>query len=240
MILRWHNDVAVGLAALWASPLAAQALSCAPPERLSIPYPERPKQGEAARKTPISGYSLALSWSPEFCAGSKRKARDATQCSGTNGRFGFVLHGLWPETTGRKYPMWCRPAKLVPPVVLRRSFCMTPSVQLLQHEWAKHGTCMSPDPLSYFSAASILFRAVRYPDMTAHSRRPTTVGAFKAAFAAANPGVRPSMVAVTTGDNGALKEVRVCLGKRMRPEPCASGRRGAPDRVRLTIRAQQR
>src|SRR3546814_4423107 len=100
-----------------------------------------------------------MSWSPQHCADVRNPngARDRFQCSGENGRFGWVLHGLWPETDGPGYPQWCRPAKIVPQPVLKQHLCMTPSAQLLQHEWAKHGTCMSPHPAAYFRSAAILF-----------------------------------------------------------------------------------
>ena len=147
----------------------AQALSCALPDRIPVPRLEQPRRDEPVRKPPITGYLLALSWSPQHCAGARnpKDARDRFQCSGENGRFGWVLHGLWPETDTPAYPQWCRPAKIVPAPVLRRHMCMTPSAQLLQHEWAKHGTCMSSNPAAYFRAAEILFRAVRFPDMKA-------------------------------------------------------------------------
>src|SRR3546814_6675845 len=117
--------------------------------------------GEPVRKPPITGYLLAMSWSPQHCADVRNPngARDRFQCSGENGRFGWVLHGLWPETDSPGYPQWCRPAKIVTQPVLKQHLCMTPSAQLLQHEWAKQGTCMSPHPAAYFRSAEILFRA---------------------------------------------------------------------------------
>src|SRR3546814_8353082 len=79
----------------------------------------------------LTGYLLAMSWSPQHCADVRNPngARDRFQCSGENGRFGWVLHGLWPETDGPGYPQWCRPAKIVPQPVLKQHLCMTPSAQ---------------------------------------------------------------------------------------------------------------
>ncbi len=145
-------------------------------------------------------------------------ARDRFQCAGENGRFGWVLHGLWPETDTSGYPQWCRPAKIVPQPVLKRHMCMTPSAQLLQHEWAKHGTCMSPHPAAYFRSAELLFRAVRFPDMAALAAKPQTAGSIRRAFAAANRGVSEPMIAVAIDRQGWLDEVRLCLGPRMRPQ----------------------
>ncbi|SKB46309.1 ribonuclease T2 family protein [Sphingopyxis flava] len=215
----------------------AQAFACTAPGRIPVPHPETPPRGEPARNPRIAGYLLAMSWSPQRCASAAnpRKAADRFQCSGENGRFGFVLHGLWPEAEGPAYPQWCRPAKIVPTSVLRRHMCMTPSAQLLQHEWAKHGTCMSPNPAAYFRAAGILFGAVRFPDMKGLAARPQTADSVRAAFASVNPGVRASMIAVATDRKGWLTEVRICLGPRMRPQRCKPFQAGAGDRAAVRI-----
>jgi ribonuclease T2 len=187
--LRWLSAAILGL--LFA-PTAAEALAlaCSIPDRIPVPRLEQPKRGEPVRRPAITGYLLSMSWSPQHCADVRdpRDARDRFQCSGENGRFGWVLHGLWPETDTSGYPQWCRPAKIVPQPVLRQHLCMTPSAQLLQHEWAKHGTCMSPNPAAYFRSADILFRAVRFPDMKALAAKPQTASSIRRAFAAVNRG----------------------------------------------------
>ncbi|WP_234715772.1 ribonuclease T2 family protein [Sphingopyxis macrogoltabida] len=190
------------------------------------------------RKPPVAGYLLSMSWSPQHCATVRnpKDARDRFQCAGGNGRFGWVLHGLWPEAANPGYPQWCRPAKIVPQPVLRRHLCMTPSAQLLQHEWAKHGTCMSPHPAAYFRSAEILFGAVRFPDMAALAAKPQTAGSIRRAFAAANKGVSVSMIAVAADDKGWLKEVRLCLGPRMRPQRCKDFQTGARDQRAVRVR----
>ena len=42
------------------------------------------------RHMELSGYTLALSLTPQYCA---RTPKGDTQCDLRNGRFGFVLHG---------------------------------------------------------------------------------------------------------------------------------------------------
>ncbi len=203
-----------------------------------MPRLEQPKRGEPVRKAPITGYLLAMSWSPQHCAGVRnpRDVRDRFQCSGENGDFGWVLHGLWPETDNPSYPQWCRPAKIVPQPVLKKHMCMTPSAQLLQHEWAKHGTCMSPHPAAYFRSAEMLFRAVRFPDMATLAVAPQTAGSVRRAFAAVNPGVAAPMVAVSLDRQGWLSEVRLCLNARMRPARCKPFQIGVKDRRQVRIR----
>ena len=216
----------------------AQALSCALPDRIPVPRLEQPRRDEPVRKPTITGYLLALSWSPQHCAGVRnpKGPRDRFQCSGENGRFGWVLHGLWPETDNPGYPQWCRPAKIVPKPVLRQHLCMTPSAQLLQHEWAKHGTCMSPHPAAYFRAAEILFRTVRFPDMRRLAEAPQTAGSIRHAFVAANPGWKHDMIAVTADRDGWLNEVRLCLGPRMRPQRCKAFQKGVADSRKVRVR----
>nr|WP_243853595.1 ribonuclease T(2) [Sphingopyxis panaciterrae] len=183
-----------------------------------------------------------MSWSPQHCATVRnpKDARDRFQCAGDNGRFGWVLHGLWPEAANPGYPQWCRPAKIVPQPVLRRHMCMTPSAQLLQHEWAKHGTCMSPHPAAYFRASELMFGAVRFPDMKKLAAQPQTAGSIRRAFAAANKGVAEPMIAVAIDDKGWLDEVRFCLGPRMRPQRCKPFQAGARDQRSVRIRPMPR
>ena len=221
-------------------PVAVQAQSpaCSAPDRIAVPRLEQPRRGEPVRKPPVTGYMLAMSWSPQHCAGVRnpKGPRDRFQCSGESGRFGWVLHGLWPETDNAGYPQWCRPAKIVPQRVLKDHMCMTPSAQLLQHEWAKHGTCMSPHPAAYFRSAAILFGAVRFPDMTALAAKPQTAGSVRRACAAANRGVSAPMIAVSIDRQGWLSEVRLCLGPRMRPQRCKPFQMGAKDGRTVRIR----
>ncbi|ALJ12712.1 ribonuclease T2 family protein [Sphingopyxis macrogoltabida] len=235
--MRWPEVAAL---ALLLAPTAAnaQALACRIPDRIPVPRLEQPKRGEPVRKPPVAGYLLSMSWSPQHCATVRnpKDARDRFQCAGENGRFGWVLHGLWPEAANPGYPQWCRPAKIVPQPVLRRHLCMTPSAQLLQHEWAKHGTCMSPHPAAYFRSAEILFGAVRFPDMAALAAKPQTAGTIRRAFAAANKGVSESMIAVAVDEKGWLKEVRLCLGPRMRPQRCKGSQTGARDQRAVRVR----
>lgn len=237
--MRWLSAAALALL-----PVAAQAqsLACSVPDRISVPRIEQPRRGEPVRKPPIAGYLLTLSWSPQHCGSVRnlKDVRDRFQCSGDNGRFGWVLHGLWPEADNPGYPQWCRPAKIVPQPVLRKHMCMTPSAQLLQHEWAKHGTCMSPNPAAYFRAADILFRTVRFPDMKRLAAAPQTAGSIRRAFAAINPGWKETMIAVGTDRDGSLEEVRLCLGPRMRPQQCRPFQKGVSDGRTVHIRPMPR
>ena len=220
------------------SMLHAQARECRIPERIAAPRAVSIPAGEA-RNAPVTRHVLALSWSPEFCRTRRGDPGHRMQCGGIAnggaGQFGFILHGLWPETNGPRWPQWCRPVTALSPRLVRQHLCTTPSVRLIQREWAKHGSCMTRDPGRYLRAGTILYRAVRYPDMDALSRRNLTVRQFAEAFAAANRGVSADMVRVQSNGRGWLTEVRLCLARDFRPQRCPARQRGARPNERLRI-----
>lgn len=219
--------LAAALLLAWPSFAIAQAASCSIPAQIPRPRIERAVDGEVRRLLPISGYTLALSWSPQHCA-TARGADNALQCSGRNGRFGFVLHGLWPEGSGAAWPQYCRTAGLLPRQVVRQNICTTPSAQLLQHEWAKHGSCMTTKPELYFNLARALYESVSYPDMAALARRKAlTVDQFAAAFARVNPRLRRDMISVRTTRGNRLSEVWLCMDRPLEFARCPTRQRGA-------------
>jgi ribonuclease T2 len=220
-----HGLVAVA-ALLAPAAVQAQALSCSVPATLPRPTPDGPDAREPKRVMPIGGYTLALTWSPEYCRTRQASARDRLQCGGGN-RFGFTLHGLWPDGPDKTWPQYCKPAALIDEPVIRRNLCATPSPQLLQHEWAKHGTCMSPDPARYFAESTRLYRGIAYPDMAALSRRPQTTASVTRAFARANPGLRADMIRLNVNRKGWLEEVWLCLGTDLNPRGCKATGEGA-------------
>jgi ribonuclease T2 len=209
----------------------AQALQCRLPPQIAapaLPQPDGPR-----RALPIGGYTLALSWSPEFCRGRQRDGRAAMQCGGALGRFGFILHGLWPEAEPGRWPQWCG-AKPVAAETLRRNLCMTPSPYLLTHEWAKHGSCMARTPEGYFNAGAKLFGSLRFPDMIGLSRHPAlTAGDLRAALRKATPFLPASAIRIAGNGRGWLQEVHICYAKDFMPAPCAD--LGANDSAALKI-----
>lgn len=212
-------------------PALAQAYQCSAPRTVE---PLRPIVPDGpARRTAISGYTLAASWSPDYCKTSGDTA--SMQCSGRNGRFGFVLHGLWPESRGT-YPQWCATTPQPSPALLRQHLCMTPSARLLAHEWAKHGSCMARTPAQYFKVGAILWRSIEWPDADRLSRkRDLTVGDLRREFLLANPGWKAEQVGVKLGRTGWLKEVQLCYSTRFRPVRCDKRHFGAADNTPLKI-----
>lgn len=217
----------------------AQAWQCRAPKYLPRPALELPEAGQM-RRTPVDGYTLALSWSREYCRGRERDPAMRFQCSGEIGDFGFVLHGLWPETKGPNYPQYCRKVGVLPREVISRNICMTPTPQLLQHEWAKHGSCMAKTPEAYFAAADLLFRAIQFPDMDRLSRQvergtPLTASGLAQSFAELNDGLPANAVKVKINGKGWLQEVRICLGKDLKPRRCPGFTQGARDNATIQV-----
>lgn len=218
----------------------AQAQQCAIPSRLPPSHAEGPTQKEPRRLMPIGRYTLAVSWSPEHCAG-KLDAEDVFQCGETQSGegFGFILHGLWPDGVRDSWPQYCKPAAPLPPAVIRAHLCSTPSTQLIQHEWAKHGTCMKDSPSRFFARSRALYGRLRFPDMVEQARRRgLTAGEFATAVAAVNPGLRADMMRITSTREGWLSEIWMCLNRRFAPERCPAAQGGMRPSEALKIRAR--
>ncbi len=213
----------------------AQALQCRIPAQADRPRPDLPTRSQPSRVVPIGSYTLAITWSPNYCREHARDASARFQCGGGN-RFGFTLHGLWPDGEGKEWPQYCRPTGLIPSRVVRTSLCSTPSAQLMQHEWAKHGTCIpGHSPARYFAQSTRLYRVLRYPDMDALSRRSLTADGLAQAFAGANPGLRADMMRITADRQGWLDEIWICLDKRFGYRRCPAHQGGLAPTAEVRI-----
>lgn len=216
------------LAALLLTPACAKKPpSCEIPAELPRPMLEGPTIDQPRRLLPIGSYTLAVSWSPQYCASRQSSPKDHVQCGGAAGHFGWTLHGLWPDGEGAQWPQYCRPARLVPEPVIREHLCSTPSPQLIQHEWEKHGTCMAKAPAEYFAQSGKLYTALTFPEMEKFSGRSTTVQAFQEAFAKANPGMRADQLRLNVSKAGWLEEMWICLDKRFMRATCPAHQGGA-------------
>jgi ribonuclease T2 len=212
--------------------LPSLALAQAP----ARPHADLPTAAQPARRVSITGYTLALTWEPEYCHAPDH-ASDV-ECTGAR-RGTFALHGLWPDGGGQdKWPQYCRPVAILTDAEIAAGIAATPSPQLMQHEWAKHGSCFAPNATTFFAQEDGLFRAVRLPDMaTLAHRRGLTVAAFQAAFAAANPGMDADMMRLDVNKKGWLEEVWLCLGTDKRPRACPADTGGADTATALKVQA---
>jgi ribonuclease T2 len=160
-------------------------------------------------------YVLSLSWSSGFCAtGGAAKGR--SQC-GAGANLGFVVHGLWPQYE-QGYPSDCGPAGRVPSrIALQSAQGLFPDEGLARYEWRKHGTCSGKSPTDYFADVRRARDAIIVPPSFREAKEPQTWTPvdIERAFIAANPRLRPGMLAVAC-TNAVLQEIRICFAKDLR------------------------
>jgi ribonuclease T2 len=175
-------------------------------------------------------YVLALSWSPGFCeAEGDGKGRD--QCAAGAG-LGFVVHGLWPQFE-RGYPSFCEPEGRNPSrPALAEAAGLFPDEGLARYQWRKHGSCAGGSPADYFRDVRRARELVRVPDRLNAPASPARAVPLdiERAFAEANPGLRPEMMAVQCRRQ-IFQEIRICLNRDLR------GFRACPEVDRDACRA---
>lgn len=118
-------------------------------------------------------YMLALSWSPIFCESQREKfgnrlPESAQMQCGTSKKYGWIIHGLWPQNANAKsvadHPRFCQgdlPA--VEYHIIEKYLNESPSLHLLQGEWEKHGACAFKAAQNYFQTQQNLYRTLRLP-----------------------------------------------------------------------------
>ncbi|WP_207461923.1 ribonuclease T2 [Azospirillum sp. SYSU D00513] len=167
---------------------------------------------EAAEPGAFDYYLLSLSWSPAHCAEAGERA-DPTQC-GVGRRFGFIVHGLWPQHVGGGYPANCATDRTVPDSVVESTLPVMPSARLIRHQWRKHGSCSGLPVADYFAKTRAAHGALKVPEPLNGSNvgRDLPAREVERLFVEANPGLTPDRIALVCRKK-ALTEVRLCLGK---------------------------
>lgn len=176
--------------------------------------------GAVAEGRGFDFYVLSLSWSPSYCEAEGADA-NRQQC-GTARPYAFVVHGLWPQFE-RGYPQDCATTERnVPDRTLNRLYDIMPSAGLIRHEWRKHGSCAGLAQRDYFDVVRAARGRVAIPDQFRRldSYRAVSPDEVEAAFLAANPGLPASGVSVNC-DRRLLREVRVCMDRKLAFRPCA-------------------
>lgn len=233
--MRYRAILAATLVVALPAAAEAQALQCSVPAAVPRPRPDLPSASQPQRVLPIGGYTLAITWAPQYCRQNGDRDSARFQC-GSGNRFGFTLHGLWPDGIGKDWPQYCKATPLLQRAVIAAHLCATPSAQLMQHEWAKHGTCMAGyTPARYFRQSTTLYRKLRYPDMDALSRQTLTAGGLASAIAGANPGMTAAMMRITADRQGWLDEVWLCLDRAFAPARCPAHQGGLADGATVKI-----
>ena len=171
-------------------------------------------------------YLLSLSWSPAFC----RTDPGAAECNGPR-RFGFIVHGLWPQYE-KGWPENCNVHQQVPDSVVTGISDIMPARGLVYHEWSAHGTCSGLAPADFFALVRRAYAGVAVPASLSGAtheieRSPSAIAA---EFLHANPRLSAQSIVVTCGRQDAprLREVHICLDRDLNPRACsADAARGA-------------
>jgi len=165
-------------------------------------------------------YVLTLSWSPDHCA--RNGKRDVQQC-GSGKKYGFVLHGLWPQYQ-KGYPANCSTEKL-PPLVKQKFRGLFPNDRLFDHQWQKHGTCTGQKPIEYLTLSRNLKYSLVIPSAYKSPEKPfhTTLEDLKSTFITANKTWNVNGIAPVCSDSGRfLQEVFFCYSKDGKPGICSA------------------
>jgi len=159
-------------------------------------------------------YLLSLSWAPSFCA-TPAGRNNPGQC-GPQASYGFVVHGLWPQYADGRWPQCCQ---AVPPVKPSPTVDQVSRVmigaRLLQHEWDKHGSCVTDRQDEYFGRINRAVSALGLaPDLPGGGAERIRITDLKRHWP-----VPPQSITVQCKGK-TLTEVRICLDKALSPLPC--------------------
>ncbi len=211
---------------------AADLNACVLPQAVTLAPAEIPPADQIHTDVPIAAYLLALFWSPEACRSGAHESDKAIQCEAN--RFGFTVHGLWPNGPDKVHPRYCKASPPIPEKTVRANLCMTPSPWLLQHEWQAHGTCDWPTPEAYFAKARAVRATLDVPDLTPDANGTMTAGQVREAFLTRNRSLTREGLNVRVNKDNRLTEVWVCLDLKFKPAACRGGN-GTPDGVTIRV-----
>ena len=181
------------------------------------------KKSQSSDSSTASGgafdyYLLTLSWAPQFCA-TNTAARSSAECA-SNKHMGLVVHGLWPQYNNGKWPQDCSSTPPVASATVEHMMPVMPGSSLIQHEWAKHGTCSGLSVDDYFASIEKLYTGLTVPD---DFKRPTgaaqtSPGDIEAAFASANNA--PKQAFRVSCPQNEFSAVEICLTKDLKYQAC--------------------
>ncbi len=171
-------------------------------------------------------YLMNLSWSPEFCS----IQGTSPECAAHPG---FILHGLWTQNNDGTYPVFC--TEEAAPANLSQNLDITPDLALLQHEWAKHGTCSGVGPQRFFSMEHQAFHSLKIPSQFEHIDREIslTPNTILDLFAQANPDFPQGSILLSCGRNY-LTAIEACFDKNLKPIVCQGLRSCRANSVKIT------
>ncbi len=180
------------------------------------------KKSQASSASSTAGdfdyYLLTLSWAPQFCA-TNAGERNPAECA-SNKHMGLVVHGLWPQFNDGKWPQDCASTPPVSSATVQHMMNIMPGSSLIQHEWAKHGTCTGLSTQDYFGAIEKLYTGLRVPNdfKQPSNAAQTSPPEIETKFASAN-GAPKEAFRVSCPQNE-FSAVEVCLTKDLHYQSC--------------------
>ncbi len=125
------------------------------------------------KTAPTDYYTLVLSWSPAFCDNQRKRYGNQLpksleyQC-GTTQHFGWVIHGLWPQSGKARrvsdHPRFCQgDLPMLDHALIEKYLPESPGANLLQGQWEKHGACAFDQAENYFEKQRELYRTLQLP-----------------------------------------------------------------------------
>jgi len=163
-------------------------------------------------------YLLTLSWAPEFCATTPSQ-RTSAECDPKK-HMGLVVHGLWPQYKNGKWPQDCTGTPPVSSAIVNQMMPIMPASGLIQHEWAKHGTCSGLAVDQYFAAIQKLYNKLSVPDDFKKPSSSSEAGPsdIEQKFATANQA--PTAAFRVSCPQNAFSAVEICLTKDFQYQAC--------------------
>jgi len=187
----------------------------------AAPARSRKNRGLSPAPGSFDYYLLALSWAPEWCAEDASRANSPECTPGKH--IGFIVHGFWPEVNQGQNPEFCGTASRVPNSSMKVALPLMLSANLVQHEWAAHGTCSGLNVYDYFTGLAQARGEVQVPVQlnSAASDLRLSPLEIEAQFRAANSAF-PKDAFRTACTRGALEEERICFNKSFKPQSCTA------------------
>ncbi len=158
-------------------------------------------------------FLLDMAWGPSFCSSIKDVSASCRP------QAGFAVHGLWPQNNNGTWPQFC--AQTPASGDLARNLDITPDMDLIQHEWSKHGTCSGLAVASYFQAAHQAFAqfTMPLPLIGMHSSRTYTTLYTMNMLYLANPAFPRGSLSLSCNASH-VTAVEACFNKALEPIRC--------------------
>jgi ribonuclease T2 len=194
------------------------ALGCSLTANGFAKHKKQPAAPSDATAGDFDYFLLTLSWAPEFCA-TNPNGRTSAECDPKK-HMGLVVHGLWPQYDNGKWPEDCASAQPVATSTVDHMMPIMPGKTLIQHEWAKHGTCSGLSTQDYFGAIEKLYNVLTVPDdfKKPSDSAQTNASKVEKEFASANNA--PVGAFRVSCPQNEFSAVEVCISKDMQYQAC--------------------